>query len=90
MEDVNYLIDLAAQMGLIDASISNALPNGTKCNTWHDVQASHMADDHKIVFTLKDIYGMMSLLGMGYVVSVVTFAVEARIRASREINTELG
>ena len=83
MEDVNYLIDLAAQMGLIDASISNALPNGTKCNSWHDVQASHMADDHKIVLMLKDVYGMMSLLGLGYVVSLVAFAIEARIKGRK-------
>ena len=83
MEDVNYLIDLAAQMGLIDASISNALPNGTKCNTWHDVQASHMADDHKIVLMFKDVYGMMCLLGLGCVVSLVAFAIETRIKGRK-------
>ena len=80
MEDVDHLIDLAAQAGLIDASISSALPNGTKCNTWQDVRASHMADGHKIVVRFEDVYGMMGLLGLCSVVSLVAFAVEKMIR----------
>ena len=80
MEDVDFLIDLAAQAGFIDASISMALPNGTKCNTWQDVKASHMADGHKIVVTFEDVYGMMGLLGFCSVASLIAFAVEKMIR----------
>ena len=79
LEDVDNLIDLAAQAGLIDASIRRALPNGTKCNTWQDVRASHMADGHKIVVTFEDVYGMMGLLGFCSVASLVAFAVEKMI-----------
>ena len=80
MEDVDHLIDLAAQAGFIDASISSALPNGTKCNTWQDVRASHMSDGLKIVVTFEDVYGMMGLLGFCSVTSLVAFAVERMIR----------
>ena len=61
MEDVNELIEQAKQMGLIDAQISSALPNGTKCNTLQDIQESHLNEGRIVSLKFEDIRGIMYL-----------------------------
>ena len=43
------------------------IPNVTKCLTWHDVKASHLAEGNQVVITLDKIYGMMIILVVGLI-----------------------
>ena len=65
MEEVNQLLDIANQMGLVDGLFKQTVPNSTKCATWHDIEASHMSKDSKKVLSFDDIFGMMILLFIG-------------------------
>ena len=66
LEDANRLIDLANQIGLIENVIQRFTPNATQCLTWSAVQASHTRKGKDVVFNLKDIYGMLILLALGF------------------------
>ena len=68
LDDVNELLGLAKQIGLLrelDDFFRTSLPNVTKCSTWQDIQASHIASVEKAVIKLEDTYGIMSLLLIG-------------------------
>ena len=73
---MNYFIDLAKQMGLIQKSFFNYLPNGTICSTVNDVYESHMENDHTVTVKLNDIYGMLVLLGLGVGLALIIFTAE--------------
>ena len=75
LEDVNWAITLAREIGLIDAQFRKYVPHAKKCNTHTRVRKSHY---DKVagtveVFQLKNIYGMLMLLAMGLVSSVSAF-----------------
>ena len=77
LEDVNKLIGLASQMGLVHGIFSKYVTNATKCSTWEDIKASHRASDHTVVVELGNIYGMLSLLAIGLTMAMSTFFAEA-------------
>ena len=76
MEDVNTLIALANQMGLVHGYFDKAVPNATKCSTWEDIQASHRVAGLQVM-ELKSIYGMLAFLGIGLGASLIIFFGEA-------------
>ena len=65
MEEINQLMDIANQMGLVDGLFKQTVPNSTECTTWHDIEASHMSKESKKVLKLDDIFGIMILLFIG-------------------------
>ena len=73
---MNYFIDLAKQMGLINKSFFNYLPNATACKNPNDIYESHVGNDLTITVQLNDIYGMLFLLGLGVVGALTTFPAE--------------
>ena len=62
MADINQLIGLANQMGLVHGIFEKAVSNATKCTTWQDIQASHQAYNSRVVLSLRSIYGTLALL----------------------------
>ena len=101
MDDVNQLLGLASQLGLLrefDNFFQTSLPNVTKCSTWQDIQASHMALVEKAVIKLEDIFGIMSLLVIGISGGLLIFLAEifaqramslGKPRQARAINESL-
>ena len=83
LEDVNELIELAHQMGLIDAQIQKYVPNATKCMTWPSVQASHREHDKTVVFKVDDLLGILVLIGMGLGGALMTWVGEMMIYLHR-------
>ena len=79
LEDFNSFIHLSKQLGLIEKSYYDNLPNATKCKTISDVYNSHAEGNHEVVVELNDIYGMMGLLGLGVGWSLATFIAEAAL-----------
>ena len=63
LDDVNELIQLAHQMGLIDAHWY--VPNATACMTWPAVQASHAENGKTVTFKFGDLIGILLLISMG-------------------------
>ena len=55
LDDVNELIELAHQMGLIDAQIKKYVSNATECMTWSAVQASHAKNGRTVTFKFGDL-----------------------------------
>ena len=80
MEDVNELIEQAKQMGLIDAKISSALPNATKCSTLQDIQASYLDEGRRVSLKFEDIDGMIYLYLICIGLSLVAMMVEGGIK----------
>ena len=76
MEEVNQLIHLANQMGLLEGLIEQTLENRTKCSTWRDIYESHMEKGYNIVLQLDDICGLMILLSIGLSIAFVAFMAE--------------
>ena len=83
MDDVNSVILLAKQMGLIDVSYYNHMPNATKCNTIKDIYQSHVND--LVILEVSDIYGMLILLALGFGGSLVIFSIEMVFKVGRII-----
>ena len=83
MEDVNELIELAHQMGLIDAQINRYVSNATKCMTWPAVQASHTENDQTVVFKIEDFFGILVLISMGLGGALMTWIAEMIIYLHR-------
>ena len=78
IDDVNQLIGLAHQLGLLrefDNFFETSLPNVTKCSTWQDIQASHMTAE-KTILKLEDVYGIISFLIIGTSVGLLIFLAE--------------
>ena len=65
VDDVNELIKLAHQMGLIDSQIKKYAANATECMTWHGVQASHTKNGKTVTFKFGDLIGVLLLISMG-------------------------
>ena len=82
MDEINKLIDLAKQMGLIQKSFFNYLPNGTMCNTVNDIYKSHVENNHTVTVKLNDIYGMLVLLGLGVGLALITLTAETLLMVS--------
>ena len=72
MADINQLIGLANQMGLVFGNFDKSVSNATKCGTWEDVQASHRRD----VLSLSNIYGTLALLMVGLTGSLIILILE--------------
>ena len=49
IQDVNRLIGLSGQMGMMD--VTAFLANSTKCDTWSEIKASHKGPSMKDVYT---------------------------------------
>ena len=75
LDDMNSIIHIAKQIGLIHQSYYSYLPNATKCNTIADVFKSHRRD--KVIVEMNDIYGMLVLLGLGMGLALITFTAES-------------
>ena len=73
IEDVNRLIRLSVQMGLMD--VGPFVQNSTKCDSWNDILVSHKSA-HTVELKLSDIYGMISLLLLGLLVAMASFIME--------------
>ena len=78
MEDTNHILELALQMGLIkrlyDTAISNvAGSNFTRCRTWHDIEASHGANNPNTILEIEEIRGMLLMLSIGLCASLFMF-----------------
>ena len=65
MADINHLIGLANQMGLVHGIFNKAVSNATKCTTWQDIQASHQAYNSRVQLSLRNIYGTLALITTG-------------------------
>ena len=76
LEDFNKFILLAIQMGVIEKTYYNNLPNATSCNTIRDAFKSHAEKNQELIMELKFIYGMLIVLGIGVNVAMVTFLIE--------------
>ena len=89
MNDVNELIGLARQMGLIDSLVQRQVPNATECLTRADVRKSYTgSDDQTIELKMEHIYGILMLLAMGLgsglLVGLAEQAFHALIREKRK------
>ena len=74
LDDMNSLIDIAKQIGLIHQSYYSYLPNATKCNTIADVFKSHKRG--RVIVKMNDVYGMLVILGLGMGLALITFTAE--------------
>ena len=83
---MNSFIHLAKQMGLIQMSYYNHLPNATKCNTIGNVYKSHTEKNHTVTVEVNDIYGMLVLLGLGVGGALITFIAEIVMLVSGKDN----
>ena len=94
LEDVNELIEQAKQMGLIDAKINSMLPNGTKCSTLQDIQASYLEEGRRVSLKFGDIRGIMSLYLICIGCTLVALLLEVAIKHCKthvkQSNEELG
>ena len=94
MNDVNELIGLARQMGLIDSLVQRKVPNATECLTRADVRKSYTgSDDQTIELKMEHIYGILMLLAIGLGLSLLVGmgeqAYHALIREKKEETTEV-
>ena len=76
LEDVNNLVNMASQMGLMDSILKNALPNATKCSTLQDIQASHVVRDRRVVIEFEDIYGVILIPAFGLGLALMAIILE--------------
>ena len=82
LNQFNYLIHLAKEMGLILKSYYAHLPNATKCNTIADMLKSHAEQNQNAIVELNDIYGMLVLLGFGLSVAHIVLLSEYTLLVS--------
>ena len=76
MDDMNHLIGLANQMDLVHGFFEQAVSNASKCGTWQDIQASHQAENDRVVLSFKNIYGMLALLAIGLTGALIMLLLE--------------
>ena len=76
MNEVNDLLHLANQMGLIEGLFEQAFDNEKQCRTWKVIQESHLERGKENVIQLHDIRGMVILLCTGLSAALLTFIVE--------------
>ena len=82
LDEVNQLLHLANQMGLIEGLIEQTLENRTKCSTWSDIYEAHMDKRDHVVLHFDDIYGLMILLSIGLSLAFTSFLGEKMIHWS--------
>ena len=82
LDDMNKLIQLAQEIGLIHRSYYNHLPNATKCKTMRDAYKSHAEQNHTVIVDANDIYGMLVLFGIGVCMALIAFMTEQIILVS--------
>ena len=73
---MNSFIHLAKQMGIIENTYYDFLPNSTKCKTIDDVYQSHVETNTTVIVEVNDIYGMLVLLSFGMGLALTTFSAE--------------
>ena len=76
MDDMNSLLHIAKQMGLIHTSYYSYLPNATKCTTIGDVKKYHEGKNRIVTVYLNDILGMLIVLGLGVGVALISLITE--------------
>ena len=79
LDDVNELIELAHQMGLIDAQIKDYVSNATECMTWSAVQASHAKNGRTVTFKFGDLIGVLFLISMGLGAALLSWVAEMMV-----------
>ena len=75
LDDMNWIIDSAKDMGLIEKIFDKHLPNAAKCDTYHEVFQSH-GYSYQVILELNDIYGMLALLGLGFAGALICLLAE--------------
>ena len=78
MDDVNELIYLAHQMGILDRP-NQILSNASKCLTRSAVEATYISQTQNTVLEVKDIYGMFFILIIGFAGALLIFIAECTI-----------
>ena len=76
---MNELIELAHQMGLIDAQIKKYASNATECMTWPAVQASHAENGKTVTFKVGDLIGVLFLISMGLGGALLSWVAEMMV-----------
>ena len=78
LADMNQLIGLATQMGLVFGHFDKAVSNATKCGTWQDIQASHQDYNRRDGLSLKlsNMYGILALLSVGWTGALIILILE--------------
>ena len=78
LADINQLIGLATQMGLVFGHFDKAVSNATKCGTWQDIQASHQDYNRRDGLSLKlsNMYGILALLSVGWTGALIILILE--------------
>ena len=82
LDDVNQIVDLANQMGLIQNEIQKKVPYATHCLTWSAVKESHMRKGQNAVFHLADMYGTLIIFGLGLGTAMLTLIAELIVHKS--------
>ena len=82
LDDVNELVDLANQMGLIQNEIEKKVPFATQCLTWSAVKESHMRKGQNAVFHLADMYGTLIIFGFGLGAAMLALLAELVVHKS--------
>ena len=75
MEEANQIVEIAKQMGLIDAKVESGFPNATICTTSADIQASHQ-QNRSLSLHLEDVRGMMYGIVLGHGAALLVFMIE--------------
>ena len=91
MEEVNQLLDLANQMGLIKGLFEQTVHNKTKCSTWNYIYESHMEKRENVVLGFDAIRGMTILLLIGLSGALLVFVIEpmAHLTAQEQVVREI-
>ena len=81
MDDVNELIYLANQIGLIDKVIQSKTPNASKCLTRSAVEETNNNQSEKMgILKIEDIYGMLVLQSIGLGGALLVLLVECIVK----------
>ena len=76
LDDVNELIEIARQSGMIDVQFKRYLPFASKCLTNADRQEHNIEKDRTVAFKLENIYGILILFAVGLGGCVITMLAE--------------
>ena len=76
LDDFNSFLHLAKQMGLIEKSYYSLMPNATKCMNLNDVLKLHMGKNNEVILEVKNIYGILVLLGLGVGLALIMLCAE--------------
>ena len=76
LDDVNELIEIARQSGMIDMQFKRYLPFASKCLTYADRQEHNIEKDRTVAFKLENIYGILILFAVGLGGCVITMLAE--------------